>query len=109
MGAPLSEFLFDTNVPPDFAISHTGPLPKPSVIQKSTSCPFLGSISSVLKFDRITRDPAVMGGKPCLRGMRVTVGEIVGLVASAHSTEEILRLYPYLEPKDIREALAYAA
>ena len=50
-----------------------------------------------------------MGGKPCLRGMRVTVGEIVGLVASAHSTEEILRLYPYLEPKDIREALAYAA
>ena len=58
---------------------------------------------------RITVDPAVMGGKPCIRGMRVTVGTIVGLVAAGHSSEEILRLYPYLEPDDIREALSYAA
>jgi uncharacterized protein (DUF433 family) len=63
----------------------------------------------VFKFDRITHDPAVMGGKPCIRGMRVTVGTIVGLVASDHSNEEILRLYPYLTVEDIREALAYAA
>lgn len=58
---------------------------------------------------RITFDPAVMGGKPCIRGMRVTVGMIVGLVASGHTNEDILELYPYLEPEDIDEALAYAA
>lgn len=58
---------------------------------------------------RITRDPAVMGGKPCLRGLRVTVGTIVGLVATGRTTAEILALYPYLEEGDIREALAYAA
>jgi uncharacterized protein (DUF433 family) len=59
--------------------------------------------------DRITRNPHVMGGKPCLRGMRVTVGTVVGLVASGHSFIEILAAYPYLEEEDIRQALAYAA
>jgi uncharacterized protein (DUF433 family) len=58
---------------------------------------------------RITRDPAVMGGKPCVRGMRVTVGMIVGLVASGHEFSEILTAYPYLEEEDIRQALSYAA
>ena len=58
---------------------------------------------------RITFDPNVMGGKPCIRGLRVTVGTIVGLIASGHSRDEILKLYPYLEGEDIREALAYAA
>jgi uncharacterized protein (DUF433 family) len=58
---------------------------------------------------RITRDPEVMGGKPCIRGMRVTVGTILGLLASGHSEEEVLAAYPYLEPDDIREALGYAA
>ena len=58
---------------------------------------------------RITFDPNVMGGKPCIRGLRVTVGTIVGLIASDHSADEILKLYPYLEEEDIREALAYAA
>jgi uncharacterized protein (DUF433 family) len=58
---------------------------------------------------RITTDPAVMGGKPCIRGLRVTVGTVVGLVATGHREEEILRLYPYLEAEDIREALSYAA
>jgi uncharacterized protein (DUF433 family) len=58
---------------------------------------------------RITLDPAVMGGKPCIRGMRVTVGTIVGLVATQHTKTEILKLYPYLEAEDIDEALAYAA
>ena len=58
---------------------------------------------------RITNDPEVMGGKPCIRGLRVTVGTVVGLVASGYSTAEILKRYPYLEEEDIREALAYAA
>jgi uncharacterized protein (DUF433 family) len=55
--------------------------------------------------ERITHDPNVMGGKPCIRGFRVTVGTIVGLVASGRSREEILRLYPYLAAEDIREAM----
>jgi uncharacterized protein (DUF433 family) len=59
--------------------------------------------------DRITRSPDVMGGKPCLRGMRVTVGTIVGLVAAGHAHAEILSAYPYLEEEDIRQALSYAA
>ncbi len=58
---------------------------------------------------RITFDPRVMGGKPCIRGMRVTVEMIVGLVAAGYSTEEILAAYPYLEAADVREALNYAA
>jgi len=58
---------------------------------------------------RITFDPEVMGGKPCIRGLRVTVGTIVGLVASGYSTADILEKYPYLEKDDVREALAYAA
>ena len=61
------------------------------------------------KLTRITFDPAVMGGKPCIRGMRVTVGTIVGLVAAGHSFAKILKAYPYLEKADIQEALAYAA
>jgi uncharacterized protein (DUF433 family) len=58
---------------------------------------------------RITRDPAVMGGKPCIRGLRVTVGTVVGLIASGYSEAAILELYPYLEAEDMREELAYAA
>jgi uncharacterized protein (DUF433 family) len=50
-----------------------------------------------------------MGGKPCLRGLRVTVGTVVGLMAAGHTEDEILRAYPYLEREDLREALAYAA
>ena len=58
---------------------------------------------------RITFDPNVMGGKPCIRGLRVTVGMIVGLVASGYSSAEILQAYSYLEADDIHEALEYAA
>lgn len=58
---------------------------------------------------RITADPRRMGGRPCIRDMRVTVGTVVGLVASGHSRDEILTLYPYLEAEDIAEALAYSA
>jgi uncharacterized protein (DUF433 family) len=58
---------------------------------------------------RITFDPAVMGGKPCIRGLRITVGTIVGLLGAGRTVDEILRAYPYLELDDIREALTYAA
>lgn len=58
---------------------------------------------------RITRDPAVMGGRPCIRGMRVTVGTILGLLAAGRTNQEILQAYPYLEADDIRAALSYAA
>ena len=60
-------------------------------------------------FSRITINPDVMGGKPCIRGIRVTVGTVVGLMATGHSTEEILKAYPYLEEADIYAALTYAA
>lgn len=50
-----------------------------------------------------------MGGKPCIRGMRVTVGAVVGLVAAGYSTADILKAYPYLETEDVQEALTYAA
>ena len=61
------------------------------------------------ELDRITFNPNVMGGKPCIRGMRVTVGTIVGLIASRATHEEILSDYPYLEAEDITAALSYAA
>ena len=63
----------------------------------------------VQELERITFDPEVMGGKPCIRGLRVTVGTIVGLVASGHSVQAILEAYPYLEAEDIQQALQYAA
>jgi len=59
--------------------------------------------------DRVTFNPEVMGGKPCIRGQRVTVGMIVGLLAAGRTRDEILKLYPYLESEDIAQALAYAA
>ncbi len=59
--------------------------------------------------DRIKLDPAVMGGRPCIRGLRVTVGTVVGLVAGGRTTAEILELYPYLEEPDIEQALRFAA
>ncbi len=65
--------------------------------------------ASMETINRITLDPDVMGGKPCIRGLRVTVGAIVGLLAAGRSREEILAAYPYLEPEDIDQALAYAA
>lgn len=58
---------------------------------------------------RITHDPQIMGGRPCIRGMRVTVGTVVGLLAAGRTADEILRHYPYLEREDIQAALSYAA
>ncbi len=59
--------------------------------------------------NRITIDPMVMGGKPCIRGIRVTVGTIVGLIACGKTIEDVLAEYPYLERNDVTEALSYAA
>jgi len=59
--------------------------------------------------DRITQNPAVMGGKACIRGMRVTVGMIVGQIGAGVSIEELLDDYPYLEREDVLQALRYAA
>jgi uncharacterized protein (DUF433 family) len=61
------------------------------------------------QLDRITFDPAVMGGRPCIRGMRVIVGMIVGMLATGHDKASLLELHPYLEPADIDQALSYAA
>ena len=61
------------------------------------------------QLQRVTFDPLIMGGKPCIRGMRVTVGTIVGLIATGDTIDDILAVYPYLEREDIMEALSYAA
>ena len=63
----------------------------------------------VTQLDRITQEPGVMGGKACVRGMRVTVGMIVAQIGAGHSIEGILADYPYLEREDIMQALRYAA
>jgi len=62
-----------------------------------------------MKHPRITANAAQMGGVPCLRGLRIPVATVVGMVADGMTRDEILRSYPDLEPDDIREALAYAA
>ena len=61
------------------------------------------------QFNRITQQPDLMGGKACIRGMRVTVGMVVGQIGAGHSVAEILSDYPYLEPEDIMQSLRYAA
>ncbi len=58
---------------------------------------------------RITHDVTVMGGRPCIRGMRITVGTILGLLAAGQSADQVLAAYPYLEKEDIQATLAYAA
>ena len=63
----------------------------------------------MITLERITFDPAVMGGRACIRGMRVTVSTIVGLVAEGRTVADILEAYPYLEEDDVRQALAYSA
>lgn len=61
------------------------------------------------RLERITHDPEVMGGKPCIRGMRITVGTLLGLLSSGCARSEILAEYPELEAADLDQALAYAA
>ena len=65
--------------------------------------------SETAKFDRINFEPGKMGGRACIRGMRITVGLIVSLVAEGTSWDEILSDYPYIEREDIQQALTYAA
>jgi uncharacterized protein (DUF433 family) len=62
----------------------------------------------MLGFDRITFDQAVMGGRACIRGMRITVSLILNLIANGMTQEEILEAYPYLEAEDIQATLNYA-
>ncbi|MBM4467324.1 MAG: DUF433 domain-containing protein [Chloroflexi bacterium] len=62
----------------------------------------------MFRFDRITFDPNIMGGRACIRGMRITVALILNLVANGMTTEEIIRAYPYLEPEDVQQVLCYA-
>jgi uncharacterized protein (DUF433 family) len=62
-----------------------------------------------MKFERITVDPLVCSGKPCVRGLRFPVSRLLGLLASGETRETVLRAYPYLEAEDIEEALRYAA
>ena len=65
--------------------------------------------SVMQQLDRITQQPEVMGGKACIRGLRVTVGTVVGQIGAGHSVEQVLADYPYLEREDIMQALRYAA
>jgi uncharacterized protein (DUF433 family) len=60
-------------------------------------------------FDRITQDPKVMGGKACIRGLRVTVGMVVGQIGAGHTVDQVLADFPYLEREDVMQALRYAA
>jgi uncharacterized protein (DUF433 family) len=68
-----------------------------------------GKAWNVRDLDRITQQPEVMGGKACIRGMRITAGTIVGQIGAGHSIEEVLADYPYLEREDVLQALRYAA
>jgi uncharacterized protein (DUF433 family) len=61
------------------------------------------------RFDRITQTPGIMGGKACIRGLRVTVGNVVGQIGAGRTVDELLADYPYLEREDILQALRYAA
>jgi uncharacterized protein (DUF433 family) len=61
------------------------------------------------QFDRITQEPGIMGGKACIRGMRVTVGAVVGQIGAGRTIEDLLKDYPYLDREDILQALRYAA
>ena len=62
-----------------------------------------------ITLDRISFDPNIMGGRACIRGMRITVAQVVNLVANGITIAEIIRDYPYLEEEDVRQALRYAA
>jgi uncharacterized protein (DUF433 family) len=75
----------------------------------SSVLPGIRQEKQMAHLDRITQDPEVMGGKPCVRGMRVTVGMIVGQIGAGHSIGEVLAEYPYLEREDVLQALRYAA
>lgn len=66
-------------------------------------------VNSATPFPRITRDPGVMGGRPCIRGLRVTVGMILGNLGDGVTVDELLLAYPYLDRADILDAIRYGA
>lgn len=70
---------------------------------------WIGKEQNMELLDRITQQPGVMGGRACIRGMRVTVGMVVGQIGAGHSVDEVLADYPYLERDDVMQALRYAA
>jgi uncharacterized protein (DUF433 family) len=70
--------------------------------------PILDTVTTA-QFDRITMDPEVLAGKPCIRGLRLSVGMIVHMIAAGKATQQILDEYPYLDAEDVRQALAYSA
>lgn len=72
------------------------------------NCVELRYHNGVQQFERITMDPAVMGGEPCIRGMRVTVGMVIEAMAAGRTIEQLLADFPYIQEADIREALAFA-
>ena len=76
---------------------------------ESESATRKGWVMDRIALDRITVNPLVMGGRPCVRGTRVTVGTVVGLIAAGYDADRILAEYPYLEREDISQALSYAA
>ncbi|HET9956665.1 MAG TPA: DUF433 domain-containing protein [Polyangiaceae bacterium] len=86
-----------------------GPFPAPCGNRAVGKSQISGYNLQMQLLNRITHDPTVMGGRPCIRGMRVTVGTIMGLLASGRTQQEILSAYPYLEAEDVQAALAYAA
>jgi uncharacterized protein (DUF433 family) len=71
-------------------------------------CGILSAVTTA-QFDRITVDPDVLGGKACIRGLRLSVGMTVQMVAAGKTTQQIIDEYPYLEAEDVRQALAYSA
>ena len=87
----------------------SSPLNMTRIVAERASARCCAIIIDVQQFDRITMDPEVMGGKPCIRGMRVTVGMIVGAMAASRTVEQLLADFPYIEEADILEALAFAA
>lgn len=89
--------------------AHSGETIGPGLLRSVLSGPPMRYDGGVEEFRRITMDPEIMGGKPCIRGMRVTVGMIVEALAAGRSIEQLLADFPYLEEPDIREALAFAA
>jgi uncharacterized protein (DUF433 family) len=91
------------------ALAAAGRTPKPGRLMVFSQGSGTSQEMNMAQLDRIIQDPGVMGGKPCIRGMRVTVGMIVGQIGAGHSIEEVLADYPYLEREDVLQALRYAA
>ena len=82
---------------------------RPRTDNDNRNCAHITKEHSMERLERITQDPGVMGGRACIRGMRVTVGMIVSQIGAGHTVDEILADYPYLEREDVMQALRYAA